>query len=544
MHLSKFLVLIAKKHFEMDRDFYDDMDEDKPTAESSIGSGTDKTLDSTIMKLTTANVNILLWSTALPYICGFLLEGLAFIGDYNLVIYYAGFAGIFGMALVYPIEILMTKNITLGYGLATASAIQKALAKNKTSLASSYLAHYIMLSLLWSILCTICLTPATAPLLKFMDNYHGAERGLVYAHIVFAAHNFVNIFTNSISQILAVENRVALNFFRHLSTSFLFILFDYIVYFISSFYFSGGRSSAIAYVLAHGIVSIWIVCVLFKKTAFDIPIKTSLDLKLKRFWPLKPKVIKTIMLGGLPPILFNSAVPATILVCNIIVSRYYTSLEAIDSSRLKFITYLRYNTLFMFINNGFNQAFITTCGFNLGLKNYGRVRQLIVACSLWTLVLSAILGVLMFIFYKNVANLFYPILKYRQTESEWRATLKQYEESYEAVAFASLGPIWMGLFMTVSSIAQLEDKFLVFVLLQASRIVVPVIFAVSAGLLIQDNAKLLISLPIGDGIAGMCCFTFLFYYLQKYKHLSLIEQTRKENEALEAQIANLDGLND
>lgn len=528
----------------MDRDFYDDIDGDKPAAESSIGSGTDKTLDSTIMKLTTANVNILLWSTALPYICGFLLEGLAFIGDYNLVIYYPGFVGLYGMGLVYPVEILMTKNITLGYGLATASAIQKALAKNKTSLASSYLAHYIMLSLLWSILCTICLTPATIPLLKFMDNYRGTERGMTYARIVFGTHNFVNIFTNSISQILAVENRVALNFFRHLSTSFLFILFDYITYFTASFYFSGGRSSAIAYTLAHAVVSVWIICVLFKKTAFDIPIKTSLDLKLKRFWPLKPKVIKTIILGGLPPILFNSAVPATILVCNIIVSRYYTSAETIDGSRLKFITYLRYNNLFMFINNGFNQAFITTCGFNLGLKNYGRVRQLIVACSLWTLVLSAILGVLMFIFYKNVAKLFYPTLKYRQTEMEWGITLRQYEDTYEAVSFASLGPIWMGLFMTVSSIAQLEDKFLVFVLLQASRIVVPIIFAVSAGLLIQDNAKLLIALPIGDGIAGMCCLTFLFYYLQKYKHLSLIEQSRKENEALEAQIANLDGLND
>lgn len=198
----------------------------------------------------------------------------------------------------------------------------------------------------------------------------------------------------------------------------------------------------------------------------------------------------------------------------------------------------------MFINNGFNQAFITTCGFNLGLRNYGRVRQLIVASALWTLVLSAILGILMFIFYKSVAQLFYPILAYHQAELEWKDTQRQYEETYEAVALASLGPIWMGLFMTVSSIAQLEDKFLVFVLLQTSRIVVPIIFAISAGLLIQDNAKLLTALPIGDGIAGMCCLTFLFYYLQKYKHLSLIEQSRKENEALEAQIANLDALND
>ncbi|ESU45037.1 Sodium-driven multidrug efflux pump [Giardia duodenalis] len=532
----------------MGRNFYDDLEEDKPAAESSIGSGTDKTLDSTIMKLTTANVNILLWSTALPYICGFLLEGLAFIGDYSLVIYYPGFAGLYGMSLIYPVEIIVAKNITLGYGLATAGAIQKALAKNKASLASSYLAHYIMLSLLWSILCTICLTPAAIPLLKFIDNYQGNERGMAYSRIVLGTQNFVNIFTNSISQVLAVENRVALNLFRHLSSSFLFIFFDFIIYFISSFYSSKipelCQSSAIAYTLAHAVVSIWILCVLFKKTAFDIQIKTSLDLKLKRFWPLNRKVIKTIMLGSLPPILFNSAVPATILVCNILVSRYYTSAETVNASRLKFMTYIRYNNLFMFINNGFNQAFITTCGFNLGLKNYGRVRQLIVASALWTLVLSAILGILMFIFYTNVAQLFYPILKYRQTESEWSATLRQYEETYESISFASLGPIWMGLFMTVSSIAQLEDKFLVFVLLQVSRIVVPIIFAISAGLLIQDNAKLLVSLPIGDGVAGMCCLTFLFYYLQKYKHLSLIEQSRKENEALEAQIANLDGLND
>lgn len=532
----------------MGRDFHDYLDEDKPAAESSIGSGTDKTLDSTIMKLTTANVNVLLWSTALPYICGFLLEGLAFIGDYNLVIYYPGFVGLFGMALAYPVEILMCKNITLGYGLATASAIQKALAKNKASLASSYLAHYIMLSLLWSILCTICLTPSTVPLLKFMDNHQGNERGMAYSRIVFSTQNFANIFSNSISQVLAVENRVALNFFRHLGSSFLFILFDYIIYFISSFYSSKipelCQSSAIAYTLAHTVISVWILCVLFKRTAFDIPIKTSLDLKLKRFWPLKPKIIKTIIVGSLPPILFNSTIPATILVCNILVSRYYTSLETINASRLKFITYLRYNNLFMFINNGFNQAFITTCGFNLGLRNYGRVRQLIVASALWTLVLSAILGILMFIFYKSVAQLFYPILAYHQTELEWKDTQRQYEETYEAVALASLGPIWMGLFMTVSSIAQLEDKFLVFVLLQTSRIVVPIIFAISAGLLIQDNAKLLTALPIGDGIAGMCCLTFLFYYLQKYKHLSLIEQSRKENEALEAQIANLDALND
>lgn len=531
---------------------------------AGAGSQSSASIQSSVIRSTSGPINKVLWWTALPYIVANLVTGLSSFLDYNLVLANAGILGARGQAILYPLEMVLCRDLLGAIAKAGSSFILHALSRSKTRTAGRIFNLVSCLALIFcGVICTLFAGLANLMAASLSGSgMPGGDAGAVYAVpgayliIYFTLGSFSSLFAEASGHVLAVENRTFVNTARQLVCALLSLLLEYFCFHL----FAQARNrdpllaqpgprvvglvislSAVGTTVALLGVGVWMILMFCHVTVLGMPVKSCLRLRFtKKIFRVPAAAYGTLLARFVANYLSSSATPFMVLACNLLVSSGYSNAAHVACQQACLLAYARFNAFFNSVNRAFNDSFQSAATFNLGLRLYGRVKSLLNMAVLWMVVISVCLCLLGFFFSSALSGAILPpddvLLRYAdQNDLEYFAPRLS-----KWVATAAISPVLLGMFLLACGMAEQEGKYLLAYILHIARIALPIIIIFVFVSNQKDEVDLCEVFIMSELTVGIMGAIYVIYYIYKYSHLADVEQHRQEQQNLESQLEKLE----
>lgn len=509
------------------------MDDDKFDAQSDGSGGSVEALavDLSIQRLSTDNVNGLIWKTSTPPIIVNTLGALAGLAEYTLLFYYSGVDAVALHAVYQPLELMLNTYAPYAFATATSTFVSRALAQGHANVANIYLSHFFFVIFIWGILVPICFASSYKQLSSFLSVFRNSEDafGHVYYLWMFIGGPILTAFSTSIQPFLRVENRNCIYTMRGLIHTLLQLFFTFMLLYISSMRSTVGTSStlyylAIAYLAANLVISIWMVIVFLHKSCLMIPLKGCLRFSLRRLFPINIKIIWRILLFAIPQWFFLAQMQLIVVVMNLLYGYFYSDQEVLVYKRVGYSLYTRFYSLASLLANSLVQGFAQILGFNLAIKRFRRVKQSIILTLVYICVLPAIVSFTLL----SISNYLTEGIQPRyDNEPDWSNAFLEAIKPITKWAFIT--PPLMGPYYIVSTTSQIEGKVLLTILIQLSRTVPALLSLIVMAFVIGDQADFTLAYPIGDFCGATLGVVLLVQYIIKYSMLAKMDVEQDNN---------------
>jgi len=339
--------------------------------------------------LLSGNLTSLLFKFSAPATIGMVVGALYNIIDTIFVGRGVGSLAIAALSIVLPIQLIMLGIGTM-LGIGSASAISRALGRNKKDIASNVFGNATVLNLIISAFCMILIY-------AFMDKFlvfSGASTQVLpyardYAYIILSGFILLSFSISSNSCIRAEGSPRAAMYAMGIG-ALMNIILDSIFIFAMGM---GIKGAAIATVISQAISAAYIIFyILFGKSVFKINISV---LKI-RF-----SLVREILSLGFPSFIRSTMASFIILIFNRLLLFYGGDLYiAVMGIGLRLLSLIQMPLI------GITQGFSTIVGFNYGARLYPRVKKVLKIAAIWTIIIAGAGFFVMMIFPRFVITLF------------------------------------------------------------------------------------------------------------------------------------------
>jgi len=507
------------------------------SAASSMTGSQASSMDSTILHLSRDPLQKVFWSSAIPGIISAFVAGLSCIGELCFVTSYLSVEGGRSYMLILPLDAVMLRGPIQALGNACAVYIGKALSTSRVKLANQYLATFVFLSLCWTALAMILVPALAKPVLEAVITRYDTSEAQLFLITLAILSPGLSIFALATDMILAVENRTFLNLVRHTLLSLLRMLGVMLCCYISAQTSGVARlyDVALGQGLAGLAVTIWLLLVYLRVPVLGVAYRSSLKLNLRAITPFRARVFKNLLTTGATYYLRACPVPLVLAIANVTASIYSTDAEELGVYRVSGAAYLAFGELFNCTNKAMADAFHSIATFNAYLKNYGRVSAALLVCFVYSFVFGCICALVGVLVAPVVSGL---LLTYMSGLNTLDRALYQ-QNIKMGMIYGSIPAVWMGFFWAATSLLQLEGRTLLVCIIHLIRIVVPLIILIITGTVMENNDDCLLAPLISDCISGVAGILYLSYNAAKYRYLDALDQARKQQQELEAQLRDL-----
>jgi len=471
-----------------------------------------------------------------------LFTSLAFFVDAITSQGFLGTEGLSVQALWWPILSLAVEFPAGALAEAAADSVGHYLAKSKARTANACFCMYVMFSLLWAVLVTLCFTPSAGPLQTALDAGAGLSLGNSWAYLLWATYPLLYSMSLGVVPFLDAENRVFLSFCVQVLFSILFVSANTS---LPSLGAAAGRSgpalstyAALSLFLPHLVIAVWMLLVYGRVQVYDMPISGNCHFDKEGFWPPKLGLLRGILTDFGMNLLSRATTPLALIISNCMLSHMGSSSSVVFAARAALYYYARLSQICSSFPVGFDRGFRSILKCNLQLRLYSRVHTLITSHILWQVVVSAILCLLVF----ALSNLVFRPLVLHLPGSESDALFA--DSALFSFRIASVTPALLGLFLTSSALAHAEGKHLLFALLHLCRLLTTVTSLLLLGLISRGFDYLSLAFVFGDCAAILSGLCMTVYYVAKYRHLAKVEKANRERQDLEAQLARVEDMED
>lgn len=324
----------------------------------------------------------LLWKYSLPSIAGMLVAALYNVVDRLYVGQCVGPEGLAGFALTFPAMMVMVAFGTLiGHG--TSTRISIAMGQGKRKVAQCYLGQAICLFSIFSfVIYPLCAFFAEPILVLSGGTAATIPPAATYLRIIFFGAIFQYL-SHGLNNTLRADGYPKKALIAMLLGAIINIIIDPFFIFdeVPLYFFTvpglgmGIAGAAIATVLAEVIPTIWVMSHFLRKEA-------TIPLKLGYIRIYKPLLWGTLFLG-LPPFALNLVGSCVNTLYNVLF-RHYAPTEAIAEREIAAIgIVMTVQMLLCMPVLGIAQGMQPLLGFNIGAKNYQRVRHTFSLAAWW-----------------------------------------------------------------------------------------------------------------------------------------------------------------
>lgn len=531
-------------------------------------------LDSVMAKMAQKPVNLLLWSTAVPYLIAFLIEALAGLMDYTIVMAFAGVHGLMVEAVYLPFELMVVRHALGAIATTAAHFCSRSLSESRVSQAVTIFTFYTVIGIVWSCVCPIIFASWVAPLTKLLDGYamdYSANFGptdLIYIYIALVAGPVGTLLGDAVGSFLAAENLVLLNVLRIILYNLVYVFFDFVCFYVfdsqvnvpAHQYDPAGPSrnlgavqsiisAALSKYLALLLVGFWISALVFspkRLACLDLVVRGNLRANFRKFAPKNlakhGAYFGRIFLHAVPHWMNSAFIPFACFLANIYYGLQYTSTSTSDftSARLAVLTYLRYYALFSCIHYAFIMGFKPIINFNLASRQYWRTKVLMTSSVLWMEVFTFVICIIGIILRAPFFRFLLLNLSMHASPADAALLEAVTPHAQQAVLLAAVSPIFLGPYYIILAIFEAEGKFLLVFLFSAARMVCFVVLGTFTAFTLNDGVQLLPAVCISDCCVGGLGIIYFIYFMYKYNHLANVEEGRKAKKSLDEQLAEVE----
>ncbi len=277
-----------------------------------------------------------------------------------------------------------------GIGAGANSLIARCIGADDKATADNAALHSVIITIILSIIIPLILVPILKPILLIMGAGASVQYGLEYGNIVFG-FMFVFIFAGVGAAILRSEGDVNRAMYIMAITSVLNIVIDPIFIYILNMGIAGAAWASV--------LSSFISCLVMIYWMW-IKKDTYLDLRRKAF-NYKNFIVKDILLVAIPATMENLVMSIQMITMN-----YLLVLVATISAVAAFTSGMRVIQVAMVPLIGIGTAVLTVAGASYGAKNYDKLKTGFHYSIKLGLLMSSILGVILFIFAPQISIVF------------------------------------------------------------------------------------------------------------------------------------------
>lgn len=521
------------------------------------------------------NITIAFWSVLIPHVLAFLFEGATGFLEYTGIMAFGQLDGAYAFSTYLPLLNVLLRSVGLGLAASAANVLAHSFFRGLSSPLQTIFNLFIYLILGWALL--------SGPLLGLLPRHisNGLDGGLssfrashsTYLFLIGVTDLLTSLFSIFASYFLIFENRIILNASRHIFLASFAATFQIIAYFyIQAFnnnqrylydiqaindpkdviYISPLTGTALGTLFSQFVVSIWIMFLFTDITIFGIQHAGVLRFKCCKRPRTKPmrnledgqqsrptQILKKLFLFFPQNYLTHSYVSCAILFINCTMNVAYDkeNHQKILHNRLANLVYLRSYSIFSAVPVAIALSFRAVSMHTLRSGLYLRTRRLFIIALLHTVIIPPILCLFGLFFADSLIAIITPnmgMLWGESTSEEMVLLLPVLQKAFKA---AALSPIITGPYYLILLIYELEDKWLLSLLLSLGRIIVCTTSILCYGFLLGDSVDFLPSIFFGDVFASIVGVLYVVYYCSKYTHLASIEQARAQLESLDEQLS-------
>ncbi|MFA9398474.1 MAG: MATE family efflux transporter [Clostridiaceae bacterium] len=332
-------------------------------------------------------IELALFKLSMPAIIGMLVNAIYNAVD-TMFVGWIGTSQVAAATVVFPLFMLIS-SIGLCFGVGAASYISRLLGQDNydeanktasTSLFSSFFVGVIFTILIsFNLEFVLKLFGATSPIMAYSVDYGSV---IVLGSVL----TMVNMTMNNT---LRAEGSAKVPMITMSSGAILNIILDPIFIFTLGL---GIKGAAIATVISQLLSTILLL-------SYYLSEKSLIKLKLK-YISFSTKIYEEILKIGIPTMLRQVFSSISMALLNNIAIIYGSSILA----GVGIVN--RVYSIGFFIILGINQGFQPIAGFNYGSKNYKRLSESIKVAIKWSTIFSAIYGIILVIFSKQIASIF------------------------------------------------------------------------------------------------------------------------------------------
>ena len=210
--------------------------------------------------------------------------------------------------------------------------------------------------------------------------------------------------------------------------------------------------------------------------------------------------------------------------------------QKILHNRLANLVYLRSYSIFSAVPVAIALSFRAVSMHTLRSGLYLRTRRLFIIALLHTVIIPPILCLFGLFFADSLIAIITPNMGMLWGESTSEEMALLFPVLQKAFKAAALSPIITGPYYLILLIYELEDKWLLSLLLSLGRIIVCTTSILCYGFILGDSVDFLPSIFFGDVFTSIVGVLYVVYYCSKYTHLASIEQARAQLESLDEQL--------
>lgn len=516
----------------------------------SASQGSASSLNSNIVKLGTQEVNALVWSSSITYLIGAIIEGVYYFMDMHLILYYAGVDGMNALACLRPLEVIFARAFPGSLMAVAGTNITLLMARSHVKTAMAYFNHSFLLCLVWCLLVTLVITPLAPLIYRAVEGNNGVEQGAVWFQLLVGLGSWFAILAQNSGYILDAESRVFASFMRQTVWGVVCITMEcFLTQVIEASRnkceaFTGEECMTsltpmmvcgIGSIVGNAIIFAWMLVLFIKVPVLDLPIKGNMRFSRHGMWPLRPKVMLTLLKEMFAKYFSEISQPLAIVIAIAIVSSIYTNQGELRGLRASTAVYTVVYQLTGSVSKGFTRGFTSVVQYNIMNSFFGRVKRIIAVSVVWQLVLSIVVSILLFLLSDVI---FRGLVPGNLPEDIGNDPFR--DRGPLNLRLATITPGLMGGFDMAVALLSAEHKNLVVILLQAARILSMVITTLVTILLIGDGCKVVYAFVFGDIAPIIAGYGYLVYYNSKYSYLADVEQARKKQQELERQLEELE----
>lgn len=496
---------------------------------SSIVSAESATKSGDHMRYLNMDKNKLVFYLASPYLIGLLCTALAEIAIMNLAYYYAGIFGLEVQAAVIPIDFLLCRLPVSTMCISVASRMVPFVIRSKAEDLVNYFHHCFIIINAWMfVVCPIIFAPMYKLLYNFANAYN-VYMGAKYMLLTLIFNSLFSGYSTAIQALFIVESRNFLSMMREVVLAILLILWLFIVYFIS---YQNDASEetltiipAVSYVIAAGLVSVWMGVVIFRVPVMDIPYKGFATVHIREvFSKLSRHVFGEVFLKAIPYYAMECPPYIGMFVAVYLIGRDYTNADDVTGGKAAIVIFYRLAAFFGFVPTAF------ACGLNQALsylmpkKAYLRVRSMMTSAVFYSSVLNVILCVCCFGLSTGVYNFFLP--NSLGNQQDYRIMLRYQSLTVRMIGYSALNQLFLGPFRIMINVVQADNNWVFLGITSSMRVisVIASIFYISGQN--GDGGYVEIGLFLGEIPTYITGVALLLFYLYKLKYLAKVEEYR------------------
>ncbi|CAL5992922.1 Transmembrane_domain-containing protein [Hexamita inflata] len=398
--------------------------------------------------------------------------------------------------------------------------IQKALAQTCATLANKnilqqqivaatiYYAYFIVACVLINVVSIIIG-------LTLVSSLYSTSEAKLYIIVQFCICPFINTFGVAQHSFWKIENRHALIFANQIvefSVTFPVALF------LLQKKMTGLNAIAIARIVAGVVQLIWSYFVVMRSPFLGVKYRGVLRLTFKRLSPFRPKFLIHVFTQALPIMVIQ--VTDSILYVTCTLKAKYQNLETVVYQtkifRIQIIWLIKY--LLEAFHKGFADVFEIIANYNLNLKKFRRIIQVISSSLVLDLIVGTILTIIFTAAAKSILRGVIPLGVPGLIDTDFQIQMTYNAAQYEAVASICL--FWPLLVVTM---LQLENRNVIVALVQIPKLIYGISFPFVADKLVGKNAPYFIVVAFGDAVSGVVGILTICYYIIRYKELARLE---------------------